>query len=189
MATYTVALRERQEVAERTLGFSLDKPANFTFKAGQFLDIILLNPPETDAEGNRRALSIASAPHEGRLQFATRHRQSAFKRVLNTMALGSEVRIEGPFGNLLLHGDAGRPAVMLAGGIGITPFRSMILDLLQVKNETREVTLYWGLRHAEDLIWQDEFQELSEHFKNFRFHPVLSRAAQEWPLGGALGCA
>jgi hypothetical protein len=54
MATYTVALREREEVAERTLGFALDKPSNFTFKAGQFLDIILLNPSETDAEGNRR---------------------------------------------------------------------------------------------------------------------------------------
>jgi ferredoxin-NADP reductase len=118
MAAYTVALRERGEVAERTLGLSFDKPVTFTFKAGQFLDMTVLNPPETDAEGNRRSLSIASAPHEAQLLLATRLRQSAFKRVLNTMVVGTEVKVEGPYGNLVLHGDASDSQCSWLAGLG-----------------------------------------------------------------------
>ena len=57
-------LREREEVAERTMAFRFEKPASFKFTPGQFVDITLLNPPETDSEGNTRGFSIASAPHE-----------------------------------------------------------------------------------------------------------------------------
>ena len=64
MAAYTVKLKDRKEIAAGTLAFSFEKPADFTFKAGQFVQMTLLDPPETDAEGNRRDFSIASAPHE-----------------------------------------------------------------------------------------------------------------------------
>ena len=57
-------LVSRQEVAERTIAFRFEKPSNWTFKAGQFLDMTLLDPAETDAEGNTRTFSIASAPYE-----------------------------------------------------------------------------------------------------------------------------
>src|SRR5690348_3288781 len=119
-------LVSRHEVAERTTAFRFEKPLNWKFKAGQFLDMTLLDPAETDAEGNVRAFSIASAPHEETLMVATRMRDTAFKRVLNTMALGSSVRIEGPSGDLTLHNNVTRAAVLLAGGIGITPFRSIV---------------------------------------------------------------
>jgi len=58
---------------------------------------------------------------------ATRMRDTAFKRSLKAMPAGTAVKIEGPFGNLTLHNNAARAAVLLAGGIGITPFRSMAL--------------------------------------------------------------
>lgn len=180
MAAYTVALRERWEAAERTLGFSIDKPANFTFKAGQFSDIILLNPSETDAEGNRRAFSIASAPHEGRLQFVTRLRKSAFKRVLNTMALGAEVRVEGPYGSLVLHGDAGRPAVLLAGGIGITPFRSIVRRAAHEGLAHRLILLYAN-RRPEDAAFLDELRSLSSKNPNFAFVPTMTGIGQQAP--------
>ena len=75
-------LVSRHEVAERTTAFRFEKPSNWTFKAGQFLDMTLLNPSETDTEGNTRSFSIASAPHEETLMVATRMRDTAFKRVL-----------------------------------------------------------------------------------------------------------
>lgn len=87
----------------------------------------LLDPAETDSEGNTRAFSIASAPQEDTLMIATRMRDTAFKRSLKAMPAGTAVKIEGPFGNLTLHNNAARAAVLLAGGIGITPFRSMAL--------------------------------------------------------------
>src|ERR1700716_2120084 len=119
----TSLLHSRQEVADGTMAFRFDKPPGWVFKAGQFLDMTLLNPAETDAEGNTRSFSIASGPHEDTLMIATRLRDTAFKRVLKTMSIGGAVTIEGPSGDLTLPDDSARPIVFLAGGIGITPFR------------------------------------------------------------------
>src|ERR1043165_8773805 len=99
--TFTSMLRSRQEVADGTTAFRFDKPSGWVFKAGQFLDMTLLNPAETDAEGNTRSFSIASGPNEDWLMVATRMRDTAFKRVLKTMPLGTAVKLEGPYGDLI----------------------------------------------------------------------------------------
>ena len=119
-----IKLLSRREVAEHTTAFRFERPPNCTFKAGQCLDMILLDPPETDAEGNTRTFSVASGPHEETLMVATRIRDTAFKRVLTAMPVRSSVEIEGASGNLTLHNNVAR-TVFVAGGIGITPFRSM----------------------------------------------------------------
>ena len=67
-------LKDRKEVAEGTMAFRFEKPSGWTFKAGQYLDMTLLDPSETDSEGNLRSFSIASAPHEETLMVATRMR-------------------------------------------------------------------------------------------------------------------
>src|SRR5207302_5876291 len=84
-------LVSRHEVAEGTTAFHFEKPANWTFKAGQYLDMTLTDPSETDAEGNIRSFSIASAPHEDTLMVTTRMRDTAFKRELKRMPLGAAV--------------------------------------------------------------------------------------------------
>jgi len=76
MRTSLVKLLDRIEVAERTLAFRFEKPGAFTFKAGQYINLTLIDPPETDAEGNMRTFSIASAPEEDLLLVATRMRDS-----------------------------------------------------------------------------------------------------------------
>jgi ferredoxin-NADP reductase len=119
-------LKDRKEVAEGTMSFRFEKPSGWAFKASQYLDMTLLDPSQTDSEGNVRSFSIASAPHEETLMVATRMRDTAFKRVLRTVPLGTAVKIEGPSGNLILQNDSTRAAVFLAGGIGITPFRSIV---------------------------------------------------------------
>src|SRR5512146_3334631 len=89
---YDVPLLGRRQVAERTTAFFFERPVGFTFKAGQSIDVTVLNPNEADAEGNTRAFSIASAAHEaGYLLSATRMRDSAFKRVLRDAPLGTPV--------------------------------------------------------------------------------------------------
>lgn len=123
---YSLSLKSRSEVAQRTLEFRFQKPPGMTFKAGQFMDVTLVDPPETDPEGNTRGFSINSAPDDSELIFTTRLRDTAFKRALRTLPLGTAVKVEGPFGNLTLHNDPRRPAVLLAGGIGVTPFRSIV---------------------------------------------------------------
>ncbi|HET7103742.1 MAG TPA: FAD-dependent oxidoreductase [Terracidiphilus sp.] len=164
---FLVKLGDRQEIAERTIACRLEKPQNFTFKPGQFIELTLLNPPETDAEGNSRAFSIASAPSEDTLLVATRLRDSAFKRVLAHASPGTQVKIEGPFGDLRLHNDSSRAAVLLCGGIGITPFRSIILNATQNKLPHR-IFLFYSNRRPEDAPFLNELQAIEKQNPNFK---------------------
>jgi NAD(P)H-flavin reductase len=95
------------------------------FKAGQYLDMTLLDPPESDAEGNVRSFSIASAPHEETLMVATRMRDTAFKRMLRTMPTGAPVRIEGPSGDLILKKDLTRAAFFSQVGLASLRFEAL----------------------------------------------------------------
>ena len=155
----TVKLLSRHEVAEGTMAFRFDRPANWTFKAGQYLGMTILDPPETDSEGNVRSFSIASGPHEETLMVATRMRDTAFKLVLRTMPLGTAVKIEGPSGDLTLPDSFGRASVFLAGGIGITPFRSMIC-LAAAERLQHHIFLFYSNRRPEDAPFLDELQSL-----------------------------
>jgi ferredoxin-NADP reductase len=152
-------LEDRKEVAEGTMAFRFEKPRGWTFKAGQYLDMTLLDPSEMDSEGNVRSFSIASAPHEDTLMVATRMRDTAFKRGLKTMPLGTAVKIEGPSGDLILQNTATRTAVLLAGGIGITPFRSMICSASEERLQPR-IFLFYSNRRPEDAPFLAELQSL-----------------------------
>jgi ferredoxin-NADP reductase len=169
-------LKDRKEVAEGTMSFRFEKPSGWTFKAGQYLDMTLLDPSETDSEGNVRSFSIASAPHEETLMVATRMRDTAFKRVLRTMPLGTAVKIEGPSGDLILQKDSTRGAVFLAGGIGITPFRSIVQWAAKDKLPHRMVLFYSNGR-PEDAPFLAELQSLEKD--NPRYTLVASMTDME----------
>lgn len=173
MGAYTAKLQNRQQVAEGTMAFHFDKPAGFEFVGGQSIDLTLIDPPQTDAEGNTRAFSLASAPHEPYLMVATRLRDTAFKRVLKTMPLGTEVKIEGPFGSMTLHRKTTRPAVILAGGIGITPFRSMLCQAAQ-DNTSHRLFIFYSNRRPEDAAFLTELQELAQQRPNYLLVATMS---------------
>lgn len=175
-------LASRHEVAERTTAFQFEKPLNWTFKPGQYLDMTLLNPSETDAEGNTRTFSIATAPYEETLLVATRMRDTAFKRVLGSMPPGSEVKIEGPSGSLTLHNNVKRTAVFLAGGIGITPFRSIVFHAAKERLPHR-ILLFYSNRRQEDAPFLDELMALEKENPNYKLIPTLTEMAksrQSW---------
>lgn len=168
MATYSSKLKERKEIAEGTMEFYFDKPEGFQYKAGQHIVLKLMNPTETDAEGNDRVLSFVSAPHESDLIVATRMRDTAFKRTLKTMPLGTEVSIEGPYGSFTLHNDAERPAVFLSGGIGITPFVGMARRAAKEKLP-HQIYLFYSNRRPEDSAFLAEFEGMEKENPNFHF--------------------
>jgi ferredoxin-NADP reductase len=168
MTKYITKLNERRDLAEGTMAFHLEKPSGFQFKPGQYMNVTLIDPPETDAEGNTRSFSIASAPFEADLVVATRLRDTAFKRVFRTLTLKSEVRLSGPFGSFTLHTDASRPAVFLVGGIGITPFRSMILQAAKDKL-AHKLYLFYSNRRPEDAAFLDELQKTEKENSNYKF--------------------
>jgi ferredoxin-NADP reductase len=170
---FMAKLEGRQEVATGTKAFLFRKPADWTFEAGQFIDVTLLKPRETDPEGDIRSFSIASAPFENSLMIATRMRDTAFKRVLKSLPLGTDVKIEGPFGELRLPNNVARPAVILSGGIGITPFRSILLQITQEKRHRRIIFLYAN-RRPEDAPFLAELRTLAGENASFTFVPTMS---------------
>ena len=165
---FLTKLKSRDLVAERTMAFHFEKPASFAFTPGQFINIDLLNPSETDAEGNIRCFSVSGAPYEDTITVTTRLRDTAFKRVLKTMPLETEVKIEGPFGDLRLQNNAKRAAVFLAGGIGVTPFRSILLDSANRKLP-HHIFLFFSNRRPEDAAFLDELQSLEKRNANYKF--------------------
>jgi len=173
MTSLTVHLQRREEVAHGTMAFHFDKPAEFRFKPGQAIDLILPEPPAFGAESPRHAFSIVSAPHENELVVATRMRDSAFKNALARLPVGAPAQVEGPFGSLTLPSKPGRAAVLVAGGIGITPFMSMLRHASHTASQQRLVLLYSN-RRPEDCAFLSELQRLEGDNPNFRLVATMT---------------
>ncbi len=182
MTIYDVKLGKREEVAEGTMAFHFDKPTGFSFKPGQAIDVVLINPPSADAQSGRHAFSLVSAPFQDDLVVATRMRDSAFKRALKSLPVGSPARLEGPFGSLTLHNNRARPAVFIAGGIGITPFMSILRQAAKDQLPQRLVLLYSN-RRPEDAAFLAELQQLEQMNNNFRLIATMtemSKSSRPW---------
>ncbi len=155
-------------MAEKTTAFFFEKPKNFKFTPGQFIEIHL----------NKKIypFSIASSPKEKELMITTRMRPSAFKNSLNKLKIGSRVKIDGPFGQFVLHKNIKIPAVFLAGGIGITPFRSMVKYHLDHK-----ITLFYSNRRIGDAPFLKELKDLEKQNKNLKLIATMTKTTKkEW---------
>lgn len=116
--------------------------------------------------------TIASAPHETNLVFATRKTGSGFKRSLEK-ASQQQVDIMGPRGNLVRNDS--RPAVFIAGGIGVTPFRSMLMDALHRKLE-QPITLLSSNRYSSEIVFHDQFLKAAADFPSlFTYVPTVTQ--------------
>lgn len=155
------------------MAFHFEKPAGFAFTAGQAGDFTLPNPPETDAEGNVRSFTLASAPFEEDLMIATRMRDTAFKRSLKALPIGTELTLEAPWGELILHDDARIPAVFLTGGIGITPVRSMVLQATH-DHLPHKLTVFYANHRPEDAAFLDELMAARTANPNFLLVATMS---------------
>jgi len=174
---YTTTLAGRQEIADGTVAFRLKKPEGFGFTAGQAVYVTLPAQKDTDSKGKIRTFSIASAPQERELVIATRMTDTAFKHSLAGLPAGSPVGIEGPYGDLTLGGETA-PVVFLAGGIGITPFRSMILDSVG-RGLKRDVTLFYSNRNPADAAFLSELEELAQDNPRFKLVATMTDVA-DW---------
>jgi len=168
-----IKLIEKVDVADGTMAFRFEKPEGFEFRAGQFGDFTLLNPPETDSEGDTRGFSIAAAPYEDYLMFATRLRDTAFKRVIRDLPIGAEVKLDAPYGDFTLHKTETTPAVFIIGGIGVTPVRSIIAQATHDKT-AHNITLIHANRTPADAPFTKDFEQLARDNPNFTFVPVIT---------------
>ena len=179
MIDYQSALLAREEVAEGTMAFRFEKPKHFAFKAGQYIDLTLSGLHPELADGLTHTFSIASSPCDKELVVATRMRDTAFKQALSSLPIGSKARIEGPMGSFSLHKNTERPAVFLAGGIGIAPFLSMI-SYATAEKLRHPIVLFFANRYIEDAAFIDELWCLECKNPRFRFVPILTRTDRNY---------
>ena len=182
MTAYDTRLERREEVAEGTMAFHFEKPAGFSFKPGQATDVVLVDPLFTDAASARHTFSLVSAPFQDELIVATRMRDSAFKRALKSLPIGSVAKLEGPFGSLTLHNNRARPAVFIAGGIGITPFMSILRQAAK-DQLPQDLVLLYSNRRPEDAAFLAELRELEQQNKRFRLIATMTqmdKSSQPW---------
>jgi ferredoxin-NADP reductase len=174
---FDVRLLNKDVVGNAIMLFRLEKPEGFQFLAGQFCSITLPSAGFADDKGLRSGFSIASTPLESELIFATRLSDSAFKKTLSDLAVGSVVAIEGPFGSFTLPEDTSSPIILLAGGIGVTTFRSMVKHAADTSTGHR-MTLFYSSRVPEDAVFLDELQKLADTHINIDLIVTITRPEQ-----------
>lgn len=178
MAPIPTRLLRTEQVARGTMAFHFEKPAGFRFKPGQAIDLIFPESPSLNADLARHAFSIVSAPDERDLVITTRMRESPFKKALAGLPPGAEVSLDGPFGSLTLHNKVERPAVFIAGGIGITPFMSMLRHAASSGSSQKLVLLYSN-RQPEDAPFLGELEQLTRAHPSFQLLATMTGKTHE----------
>jgi ferredoxin-NADP reductase len=178
MAEYQMTLMDRQRIARETMAFWFDtNGARYEFRAGQHADFVFGN--ESD---NSRTFSLASSPLDKEpLMIAMRMRKTAFKSALKAAALGTKFIVSRPRGSFTLHRDITRPAVFLAGGIGITPIRSILQSATQ-ERLPHKLYLFYSNREADDVAFLEEFENMTVQNPNLTLIPtVTGHRTLAWP--------
>jgi ferredoxin-NADP reductase len=183
MAEYEMTLVDRQRIARDTMAFWFDtNGASFGFRAGQHADFVFTHPGMESESDNSRTFSLASPPHDKRpVMIAMRMRKTGFKIALKSAALGTKFIVSRPRGSFALHRDITRPAVFLAGGIGIAPIRSILQQATQ-ERLPHKLYLFYSNREADDAAFLEEFESLTAQNPNFTFIPtVTGHRTIAWP--------
>lgn len=173
---YTVRLASKEKVSRTVylVTFTLVSPPTMPFIPGQHVLVRL-------APGVNRSMSIASVPADvGTILMC--HDVSPmgpFSQWTINAKVGDELVFVGPLGIFTMDRTSSRRKVFVATGTGVAPFRSMIREALGA-GDTSPIALYWGLRHEEDLYWQEEFAALAREHPNFQFVPTLSQPSEQW---------
>jgi ferredoxin-NADP reductase len=168
-------IKEKQEVAKETLLVTFDLLGEeVDFKPGQYFWVELPNIGHEDERGLRRHISVVTSPNErGVLGLCTRLRDTAFKRTLAELEVGAEVDVEHPKGDYVLPSETDRPYVFIAGGIGITVFRSMLRYIVE-EGLAHRVTLVYSNRDRESAAFLDELAELERENENIQLVLVMT---------------
>jgi glycine betaine catabolism B len=154
----TLKLLEKMQEAKDTFSLWFEPVKRFDYQAGQFLEWTLPHP-KNDSRGIRRFFTIASSPADGRIRLVTKSnpKPSTFKKALLAMQPGDEISVSSLEGEFVLPDDD-RKLAFIAGGVGITPFLSMI-QFLQDKKIKRDIVLFYANKAAEEIAFKSFFEE------------------------------
>jgi CDP-4-dehydro-6-deoxyglucose reductase len=157
------------------LRLKLPRAARMQFLAGQYIDILMPG-------GKRRAFSIASAPSEADfIELHIKHVDGGgfTGHVFSDMQVKDILRIEGPLGTFFVRKKSNRPMIMMGGGTGFAPLKSMIEELIE-SGDQRPLTLFWGVAHESDLYARALIEGWQGSHPHLDFVPVLADPHEGW---------
>jgi ferredoxin-NADP reductase/nitrite reductase/ring-hydroxylating ferredoxin subunit len=149
-----------------------DQKTSFNYTAGQFA-FFDIGGVYNDPKGPIRHFTISSSPTEDFIMITTRIRDSPYKQRLSTLEEGSKVKVRGPEGQFVLHEDYSKPAVFLSGGIGVTPFRSM-LKYATDKQLPVKIIMFDSNRNRSNILFRKEFDDWADRNKNLKIMYTIS---------------
>lgn len=161
----------------RHFEFSVPDVERLDFQAGQFVSF----SHDIGGKSITRAYSIASAPAgDNRFSLCLNLVPDGhFSPYLFAMEPGGRVAMQGPLGTFTLR-DPGQDMVWVATGTGIAPFRGMLDSWRNLPEPRGRVTLVFGVRYENHLLYRAEFEEAAAALPGFEFHPTLSRPGEDW---------
>lgn len=146
------------------------------YTAGQFA-FFDIGEVYNDPKGPIRHFTISSSPTENFIMFTTRIRDSPYKKRLVTLERGTKVKVKGPEGQFVLHQDYSNPAIFLSGGIGVTPFRSMIKYATDMQLPLK-IIMFDSNRNRNNILFKKEFDEWANLNKNLKIIYTISEKDQ-----------
>lgn len=154
-----LALKHKQKLSPNVIEFEFTSHKKLNHLPGQYLETTL-SQSKTDGRGNRRTFTIASSPTEDTLQLGIKFYEpgSTYKKALHKLTTGQKIIAGNVGGDFVLPKDKSVPLVFIAGGIGITPFRSMVKYLIDT-NQKRSIELLYLVNSKEDAVYIDVFEK------------------------------
>lgn len=176
-----IHLKERRSETEEVISFVFDlEDQSFTYRPGQYLPYELDALTFPDERGPHRHFTISSSPTEkGIVMFTTRMRGSGFKETLRHAPLGYELSLGVPAGVFVLPEEEIRHHVFIAGGIGVTPYRSILRHATDMKNPINVIMLYFN-HSAANIVFRQELDDIALQMPAFRLVHVLSEPEPGW---------
>jgi len=176
-----IRLKERRPETADVMSFIFDLGGQpYEYLPGQYAFFELDELAFPDERGKRRHFTISSSPTEKDiLMFTTRMRGSGFKETLRHASLGYELTVETPRGRFVLQEGENRRHIFIAGGIGITPYRSILRNAADANTPIQALMLYFS-RSSADLVFRRELEEIARQMLTFSLVPVISEPEPDW---------
>jgi ferredoxin-NADP reductase len=158
-----LSLLEKKNLSSDVYEFVWKLEEKINYKAGQYLEWTL-GHKKADIRGNRRYFTISSSPTEDTLRLGVKFYEpgSSFKTKLKSLSAGDTIIASQLAGDFTLPDDKNKKLVFIAGGIGVTPFRSMIKYLLD-KGEKRDIVFIFSNKTANDIVYKDIFDSAEKN--------------------------
>lgn len=174
---FSLEFDHKNKLNENTFEFYFNKPKNFKFKSGQYIKLSLdiKNP---DSRGSSRYFTISSSPNEDFLTITTRIIKSSFKKNLATLKKGDLVNVFGPIGYFDFNLKSAKPKIFLAGGIGVTPYHS-ILQAVRLKKNLPPIFLFASTSKKSEVVYFEELRRIADENTSINVVYALTKEKRE----------